>query len=218
MGMSAPFATTPRTFSASGSTPAVPSASPFATPITAMLAPPLRLPVPAIVPAALVFTSWPAGKRPLRISSSVMVSFLDVVSEGGEGLGVHISDRFGILDPDDPPHGHSVIARTEPLLTDPQAFLFRLHRLEIKRRNLRHELLGRSAESFHGVLGKCVRPTEQPTGLAPIGAPYQRFVAGIEFLDALVRLDHLRTGNTDASLLGYRDGGTGSGGEHCPTE
>src|ERR1700733_3005787 len=106
MGVSPPFATTSRTSAASGSTPAVPSATPFATPITAMLAPPLRWAVPVIMPAALVFTSWPAGKRLLRISSSVMVGFLYVVSEGGEGLRVHIADRLGVLDTQDLPHGN----------------------------------------------------------------------------------------------------------------
>src|SRR5580658_6642973 len=104
IGVSPPFATTCSTFSASGSTPAVPSAAPFATPITAMEPPCLRLPAPVIRPAALVFTSWPDGNKPLRISSSVMVGFLDTVRECGQILAVHIPDGLGIFDTQDPPH------------------------------------------------------------------------------------------------------------------
>jgi hypothetical protein len=73
--------------------------------------------VPVMMPAALVFTSWPDGNRPLRTSSSVMVGFLDTACECGEVLAAHVPDRLGIFDAQDPPHGNGVIAGAEPLLT-----------------------------------------------------------------------------------------------------
>jgi hypothetical protein len=44
-----------------------------------------------------------------------MVGFLDTVRERGEILAVHIPDRLGIFDTQDPPHGNGVVARAEPL-------------------------------------------------------------------------------------------------------
>src|SRR5271156_3783058 len=208
IGVSPPFATTCSTSSASGSTPAVPSAAPFATPITVIGTPPhLRLPVPVINPAALVFTSWPSGNKPLRISSSVMVGFLDTVRECGQILAVHIADCRGIFDTQDSPHRNGVIARTELLLTRRQPFLFRLHRLEIEARNLGEHRFGRGAKPVHRVLGESVSATYQPPVFAAVGTPYQRFVLRVEFLDSLVRLDYLRAGDTDPPLFGDHDAG-----------
>ena len=42
--------------------------------------------------------------KALRISSSIMVGFLDTVRECGQILTVHIADCRGIFDPEDPPH------------------------------------------------------------------------------------------------------------------
>src|SRR5580658_286524 len=144
MGVSPPCATTRSTSSASGSTPAVPSAAPFATPITAIASPFLRLPAPTMTPSGLVCTSWPDGNRPSRISSSVMVGFLDAVCERGKFPAVHVPNRLGLFDSQDPPHRDRVVARAEAFLTRRQAFVLRLHRLEIECWNLRHERLGRA--------------------------------------------------------------------------
>ena len=49
--------------------------------------------------------------------------------------------------------------------------------------------------------------------LAAGGAPHQGAVAGIEFLDAPVGLDHLRAGDADAPLLGDDEGRAAGGDE-----
>src|SRR5271169_876533 len=205
MGISPPLATTRSTSCASGSAPAVPSAAPFATPITAITSPCLRFPVPIMIPAVLVFTSWPEGKRPLRTSSSVMVGFLDAGRECSEILAVHIPDRLGIFDTQNPPHRNGVIARTEPRLTRGEPFLLRLQCFEIEDRHFSEERLSRGAKSFHGILGKSIGSADQPAVLAAVGAPDQGFVFGVELLDAFIGLDHFRAGHRNPPLLGYRD-------------
>src|SRR5271156_649032 len=218
IGVSPPCATTRSTSSARGSPPAVPRGAPFATPITATAAPFLRLPAPVMTPSGLVFTSWPDGNRPLRISSSVMVGFLDAVGECGKLLAVHIPDRLRLLDAQNPPHGHCVIARAEPLLTGRQPFLLCLHCIEIEGRNLCHEGLGGGAEPVHGTRGKGARPADQPAVLAAIGAPYERLVLSIELLDPLVGLDRFRAGDSDPALFRHCDAGTGRRGQPGASE
>src|SRR5260221_8371535 len=134
-----------------------------------------------------------------------MVRFLDAVRESGKVLAVHIADRLGIFDAQDAPHGDGVITRAKPLLPGCQPFLLPLHRFEIEGGNLREDRLGRGAESLHGIFSKAIRSADQPTVLAAIDAPYERLVRAIELLDALVRLDHLRSGYGDAPLSGYHD-------------
>ncbi len=56
-----------------------------------------------------------------------MIGFLDAVRECGEVLVVHVPDRLGIFDPQDPPHRNGVVARAEQFLTRREPFLLRLH-------------------------------------------------------------------------------------------
>src|SRR5580704_3132993 len=211
IGMLPPLATMRSTSCASGSTPAVPSAIPFATPITAIASPCLRFPVPIMMPAAFAFTSWPDGNRPLRTSSSVMVRLLDAARECGKVLAVHIPDSLGIFDTKNPPHRNGVIACAEILLTLGKALMLRLHCSEIEGRYMGEERFSRGAESLHGILGKSIGSADQPAILAAVGAPDQRLVFGVEFFDTLVGLDHFRAGDSDPPLFGYSDPGAGCG-------
>src|SRR4029077_15888794 len=161
---------------------------------------------------------WPDGNRPLRTSSSVMVGFLDAARECGEVLAIHVPDSLGIFDTKDPPHRNGVVARAKLLLTLGKGLMLRLHCSEIEGRHMGDERFGGGAESFHGILRKSIRPTDQPTILPAIGPPDQRLVFGVELLDTLVRFDHFRTGHSNPSLFGYNDPRTGRGSQTSAAE
>src|SRR5271170_451228 len=175
------------------------------------MAPPSRNgPSPRMRPS-LTAMLCPSGNNVVRISSSVIGSLPLARGAPQEFIRAKVGDsrRFGYAQrrPDIGP----VPGRAEALETAFQPSLLGLQDLEAEPRGTIERGERRLAESAGLVVDEGVRAADQVAMFAAHGPPDQGAVAGVEFLDALVGLDHFGAADADAPLFGDDQGGAAAG-------
>src|SRR5580698_3992636 len=169
-----------------------PTAVRSATPITTALPPFRNGPDPNSKPRSLA-TSWPCGNREARMSSSVIAGLPDLVGQGAKLFGRHGRNGVGVGDAFGLPDVHGVGAGTKTFQPILQTTLLGLQNFRVETGRGADQTECRIAKTLYRIVGKGIRAAKEPPVLAAHRAPHQRAILGIEFLDAAIGLDDLRT-------------------------
>src|SRR5882762_2972140 len=210
IGSSLPLARVSSTLRDNQAASSTPTGKRPSTPMTTIMRPVGRVPCPHSNPW-LSTTSWPLGNNESRISASIMVRFLQAIGEHDEIAVRHGRYRASVGSTQGNPNIPRVLASAKAFETLFEARLLCLEGHGIQGRCALDEVCRRLAKAGHRVVHKDLCPANQTTMFAAHGAPDQCSILAVEFLDAPVRLDDLRSRHTDASLLGHRESRAASG-------